>query len=431
MTLLLLFGSLLGVLFLGMPAAFGFLFLNLVGLVLLLGPERSLGLVVPSALSSITNFAFAPLPLFVLMGEILLRSGLAKLSVDAVDNVVGRMPGRLSVVAVEGGAIFGAVSGSSMASVAMLGSVLGPEMDRRGYKPQMSAGAIVAAASLDPLIPPSALAVILGAIANVSIGALLLAGTGPGLILAVVYAIYFVVRAKLQPSMAPPYSVPEITWRARLQGLVHLLPLVALMLMVTGLILFGVATPSESAALGAVTAALLAAANRRLTFEVLRQAARATVATTAMVLMIIVNSKAFSQVLAVSGAGSGWIRWVTDLPVVPIATILGFLAIVFILGMFVEPTSIMLITVPLFMPAVTTLGYDPLWFALLMLINLNLGNITPPFGLILFVLKGVRPELRMAQIARAVWPIILMQVAVLLLYVAFPDLTYVFTPAKR
>lgn len=424
-TLFVLFGLFVLVLLTGLPVAFAFLLINVVGVMIVLGGPHALALLVPSAYDSVANFNLTSILFFILMGELLTRSGLASLSIEAVDKWIGRVPGRLSAVAVGGGTFFAALSGSAMASTAMLGSTLGAEMERRGYKPQMSVAPILAGASLDPLIPPSALAVLLAVLANVSVGKLLIAGAGPGFFLAALYMLYFVLRAKLQPALAPPYESPTATLTERILVLRHVLLLAGLIFIVTGLIFLGIATPTETAALGAAASAVLAAAYRRLTWNVLRESLRSTMATTALVLFIIVGSKTYSQLMAVTGATTGWVNWVVGLPVAPILTIFAFVVIVLILGCFIDAVSIMLITTPLFMPVVTFLGFDPLWFNLLILIGLELGGITPPFGLQLFVMKATMPHLSIGEIYNTVWPIVIMQFICILVFMAFPPLTYV------
>jgi tripartite ATP-independent transporter DctM subunit len=425
-TLGLLFALLVVVLLTGLPVGISFLLINIVGVIIVFGGPHALALVVPSAFDSVANFNLTPIPFFMLLGEFLTRSGLAALSIEAVDKWIGKVPGRLSVVAVGGGTFFAALSGSAMASTAMLGSTLGAEMEKRGYKPQMSVAPILAGASLDPLIPPSALAVLLAVLANVSVGKLLIAGAGPGFVLAGMYMAYFVIRARLQPHLAPPYDAPLPPLRERITVLRHVVLLGGLIFIVTGLIFLGIATPSETAALGAVAAGLLALAYRRMNLKILRESLRSTMETTAMVLFIIVGSKAYSQLMAATGATTGWVQWVTSLPISPLMTVFFFVMIVIILGFFIDAISIMLICTPLFMPVVTAFGFDPLWFNLLILIALELGGITPPFGLQLFVMKATMPHLSIGTIYNTVWPLVIMQFLCVVVFLLVPELTYVF-----
>lgn len=422
-----LFGALMLVLLAGMPVAFGFMLINIVGLVLVFG-GRGLTLITPSAATSIATFSLTPLPMFILMGELLARSGIATLTLDAVDKWIGRIPGRLSVVTVTGGAAFGAMSGSSLASTALLGTTLGPEMDRRGYKPPMSIAAVLGAAGLDPLIPPSILAVLLAVQAEVSVGSLLLMATSAGIVLGLLLNGYFVVRAAVQPSLAPRYDPPATSLRERILALRHVALVGILIFVVLGLIMTGTATPSETAALGAVASAIAVVAYRRFSLGLLREVARSTATTSGMILFIFVGSTAYSQLLGASGAGAGFVQFVAGLAVDPRLVALAFVGIVFVLGLFIDAISIMLIAVPLFMPVIALLGLDPLWFSLLVLMSINIGALTPPMGLQLFVLKGVRPDIPLGTIFRSVWPIVALMWVAILIFFVFPDLAYLLVP---
>jgi len=237
------------------------------------------------------------------------------------------------------------------------------------------------------------------------------------------YGLYFIGRAYLQPHLAPPYEAESLPILQRLKTLRHLVPLGGLVVVVTGFIFLGIATPSETAAMGAAASALLAAAYGRLTWSVLRESMMATLATTAMVMLIIVGSTAYSQLLAVTGVTSGLVEGVTELDLSPVMMVIVMQILVLILGCFIDTISIMLITIPIFMPIVQTLGMDPIWFSILILIQRELAGITPPFGVLLFVMKGVRPQLSIIDIYRAAFPIVLLQFLVIALVIAFPGLT--------
>ncbi len=416
------FGLLIIMMLSGMPVAFGFLTLNIVGLYFFLGGIGSLSLLATSSFTSVGQFALIPIPLFVLMGELLMRTGLAGKTVEAVDHWIGRVPGRLSLSAVGGGTLFGALSGASMASVAMLGSTLVPEMTKRGYKPAMSVSSILAGGGLAVLIPPSALGVLLGAMAKVSIANLLLAGILPGLVLALLYFGYFALRATLQPDLAPPYRAEPTTLQQKLLALLSVAPLLSLIVVVTGFIFLGIATPSESAAMGVVATLILARCYGRLTFDAVRRSLAATMTTTTMMLLVIVGSSGFSQLLAATGATSSLVAAVGTLDVHPIVMVIIMQAIVLVLGCFIDTISIMLVAVPVFMPIVLALGIDPIWFCILILIQLELAGITPPFGVLLFVMKGVQQHLRISEIYKAALPIVLVQILLIALLMIFPDI---------
>ena len=413
------FGLLLLFMLSGMPVAFGFITLNIIGLYLFLGGAGSLALLATSSFSSIGQFALIPIPLFILMGELLMRTGLASKTVEAVDLWIGRIPGRLSLSAVGGGTLFGALSGASMASVAMLGSTLVPEMAKRGYKPAMSVSAILGGGGLAVLIPPSALGVLLGALAKVSIAKLLVAGIVPGLILAALYFGYFSLRGWLQPHLAPPYDAARTSLGQKLYALLTISPLLSLIVVVTGFILLGIATPSESAAMGVVATVILAACYGRLTLAALRDSLMATMTTTAMMLLVIVGSTGFSQLLAATGTTSSLVATVADLGLSPVLTILAMQAIVLLLGCFIDTISIMLVSIPVFMPIVLAMGLDPIWFCILILVQLELAGITPPFGVLLFVMKGVQQHLKISEIYRAALPIVALQITLVVVLTLF------------
>lgn len=422
-TLLLVFFCLLIlVLASGMPVAFGFLTLNILGLYFFMGGENALSLLATSAFSSVGQFALIPIPLFILMGELLMRTGLANMTVEAADHWIGRLPGRLAISAVGGGTLFGALSGASMASVAMLGSTLVPEMNKREYKSELSVGAILAGGGLAVLIPPSALGVLLGALAKVSIAKLLLAGLLPGLILAVLYFVYFTLRAKLQPHLAPPYNAPPLSLARKFRSLLVISPLLGLVMVVTGFIFLGIATPSESAAMGVVATMFLAFCYRRLTWGALKTALISTASTTSMMLLVIVGSSGFSQILAATGSTSGLVDAVVSLGLSPTVMVIVMMLMVFVLGCFIDTISIMMVSIPVFMPLVGTLGLDPIWFSILILVQLELAGITPPFGVLLFVMKGVQPQLGIAQIYRAAIPIVIIQLVLIGILMIFPGI---------
>lgn len=416
------FGILMALMLSGMPVAFGFLTLNIVGLYFFLGGAGSLSLLATSSFSSIGQFSLIAIPLFILMGELLMRTGLAAKTVEAVDHWIGRIPGRLSLSSVGGGTLFGALSGASMASVAMLGSTLVPEMTKRGYKPAMSVSSILAGGGLAVLIPPSALGVLLGAIAKVSIADLLLAGILPGLVLATMYVVYFALRGYLQPHLAPPYLAEPTTLGQKLYALLTVAPLLSLIVVVTGFIFLGIATPSESAAMGVVATLILALCYGRLSWPALKLALMSTMTTSCMMLLVIVGSTGFSQLLAATGSTSALVSAVAELDVSPLVMVIIMQAIVLLLGCFIDTISIMLVSIPVFMPIILAMGIDPIWFCILILVQLELAGITPPFGVLLFVMKGVQQHLKISEIYRAALPIVLIQFVLVVILMMFPEI---------
>jgi tripartite ATP-independent transporter DctM subunit len=418
---LLLGGSTL-LLFMGLPVAFSFFAVNLVGAWLFLGGEPGMVQLVRNSVSSVANFSLTPIPLFVLMGEVLFHTGLAIKVIDGVERLIREVPGRLAVVAVVAGTIISAISGSTIATTAMLGSLMLPVMLSRGYHPTMATGPLMAIGAVDMLIPPSALTVLLGSLSGISISKLLVGGITPGLILSVAFVAYIIVRVKLDPALAPATKFEEFAGWRRFQPLFqYVLPLVSIFGVVVGAITAGWATPTESAALGAAATMLLALAYRALDWRNLAQSLRGTVAVSGMILFIILGATTFAQILSFSGASNGIVQIITARDVSPEAIVAGMMVLLIFLGLFLDQVSMMLITLPIFMPVVQSLGVDPVWFGVMFLICMQLGLLLPPHGLLLMTMKGVAPpEVTMGHIFRAVTPYVLMSLAVLTLVFLLP-----------
>jgi tripartite ATP-independent transporter DctM subunit len=423
-TLALLFGILTLLLLLGLPAGFAFLAINLVGAIVYLGGEPGLMQVVRNGAASITNFSLTPIPFFVLMGEVLFHTGVAMKAIDAFDNVIWRVPGRLSVIAVVAGTVFSAISGSTIATTALLGGLLLPEMLKRGYHPSMAMGPIMAIGGVDMLIPPSALTVLLGSLAGISISGLLIAGVLPGLLLAAGFVAYILLRAILNPTLAPRFEHAPISGWARWRPLiVYVAPLLLIFVVVVAAMSAGWATPTESAAIGALATVLVALAYRALSLENLLQALMGTASITGIILFIIIGATTFSQILAFSGATDGLVSLVQGAGLSSWIVLGGMLAILLLLGCFVDQVSMMLVTLPFFMPLVQHFGFDQLWFGVMFLICMQLGLLTPPFGMLLFTMRGVAPKhITTPQIYRAVAPYVLFGLLMLMLVVMIPSL---------
>lgn len=406
----------------GVPVAFAFMSVNLIGFFVWFGGISGLYLLVPSGFGSIVTFTYMAIPLFVLMGEVLFQTGLASMAIDNLSEWVGKIPGALSLIGVVSGTVFAMMSGSSVGGVAMFGAVLPPEMRQRGYKNEMIYGPIMAAGSLAVIIPPSVLTVLLAALSQQSVGKLLIATVIPGLILAGFYAAYIIMRAFWQPHLAPPFAPPKVTWRKRIMGLGVVAPLSSIIFIVLGFVFLGIATPSEAAALGATAAFILAAAYRRLTWVAMKKALLTSIEITAMLLMVFMSAGAFSHLLAFTGVIKVLTEIAVSVPFPPIFIIIIMQLIMLVMGMFIDDVSMVMICIPLFFPIIRTLGFSPMWFGVLMLVQMELGSLTPPFGLLLFTLKGVVPNASMADIYRAAIPFVLLIVMLLVLLLVFPQL---------
>ena len=421
--LLFFIGGLLLFLMSGFPVAFSFLLMDFLGIIFFMGP---LGLkqVTLNIFTSLSTFALAPVPMFILMGELMFHSGIAFNTIDVLDRWLGRLPGRLSLLAALSGTIFAATSGSTMANTAMLGTILLPEMRKQGYSVSMSVGPIVGVGGLAMLIPPSALAVVLASIGKLSVGRILMAGVIPGVILGAFFAGYIILSAWLRPSIAPRYRVQADSVSRRLFLTVkYLLPMAFIVFMVLGVIVMGVATPTEAAASGFIATMLVAIAYRRFNWKILKATMTGSLQITGMVFMIIAASKTFSAILAFTGASEGLTGLVEGLNVHPIIILICMQLIIAFMGTFMETVSIMMICLPVFMPICTLLGLDPIWFGVLMLINLEMGQMTPPFGMLLFVMKGVAPkDVTIQQICVASIPYIIFDILIMAIIIVWPPI---------
>jgi tripartite ATP-independent transporter DctM subunit len=412
-------GLLLALFFTGMPIFLAFLVINVAGVLVFLGPD-AFGMVVNSVFDTTTTGTLTAIPLFVLMGEILFRSGTANVLFDAVDHFVGRIRGRQYVLAMLLATVFGALSGSNMAVAALMGRTVYPGMVGRGYDRQLSIGMILAGASLAPIIPPSVLAIIIATLANVSVAGLLIAGILPGLLLSAMFLIYALIRCRLTPSLAPdPQAAAshDADAAGTLRHVVRCLPFAIIIASVMGFILTGVATPSESAATGVVGALVTALIFRKLSLSLIWESLGQTGFITGMILIIMASSTMFSQLLAFSGATGNLAAVVGETTLSPALLLLLMMTIVFVFCMFVDQVALMLVIIPIYLPVVTTLQFDPIWFWLLMLLNVVVGGITPPFGYAMFAFKGVAPDTDLRTIFRASYPFVgLFILAMLIIY---------------
>ena len=424
----LLLGTICLLMTIGVPVAFAFFLTNIVGAMIFMGGGIGIETFVRGSMSSISTFSLAPIPFFLLIGEILLRSGLAFRAVDAIDQVIRRVPGRLSVVAITGGTFFSALSGSTVATTAMLGQALVPDMLRRGYHPTMAMGPVIAIGGVDMLIPPSNLAVIFATIASsvsivkISVAELLIAGILPGLIMSAFFIAYIVVRCWWSPHLAPRGSIEETPGGRRWKPfLVDVVPLTFIFVVMVGSMFMGWASPTDSAALGCLATLVLAGAFRKLSLDVLLGSMKSTAIVTTMIFLIVSASTTFAQILAISGATDGALSQISAYNLTPLQTVFMMVAILILLGCFMEQIAMMLLTLPFFVPLANSLHIDMLWLSIVLLISLQIGLIHPPFGLLLFVMRGVAPpEITLKQIWVSIIPFVIMVFLVLLLIIFVP-----------
>jgi tripartite ATP-independent transporter DctM subunit len=422
--LLMIVGGLLLSLMSGLPVFAAFLLIDVIGILFFMGGPSGLSSLVRSMLDSIGKFTLTPVPLFIIMGEVIFVSGMASKAIDVVERLLYRLPGRLSMVAIGAGALFDCLSGSALGTCAMFGSLLVPEMTKRNYSKYMSMGPIMAGSALAVVIPPSTLAIVLAAQAGISIGKLLIAGFVPGFLIACLFACYIIVSCLLRPEMAPAGETLKSSSSNLANDFVkYLMPLSLIVFAVLGGIFSGIATPTEASALGALTSFILAGVYGRLSKDVIVTSARRCLAISTMIFMIVAGSVAFSQLLAFTGITRGIVEVATNLPLPPKLIITLILVLLVLMGTMIEQISMIMIGVPIFMPVASALGYDPIWFGLLMLVCITIGLITPPFGLLLFIMKGVTPaDTKMSDVYYSAFPFIILALIGILLILVFPDI---------
>lgn len=421
--LLLMFVSLLAVMILGLPIAFATGGVGIVFALLLWGPP-ALMLGVLRVWELMGNFVLIAIPLFIFMANVLERIGIASELYDAIHEWMAGLKGGLAVATILACTIMAAMVGIIGAGIVTMGLIALPAMLKHRYQKGLALGSVCAGGSLGALIPPSVLFIMYGMIAGVSIGELFLGGVGPGLLLALSYCLYIVVRSHFQPSLAPALPKEERLplWPKviLLKGLI--LP-VLLILVVLGSVFGGLATPTEAAGLGSMGALLCALARRRLTWGLLKDTVIQTTTTTCLVMWTIFGTYVFVGVFTLAGGGAVVEELIMGLPYGRWGILIGMQIILLFLGMFVDFIGIIMLTMPLFVPIIVELGFCPLWFGILVNLNMQVAFSSPPIGLALFYIKGIAPVgISMIDIYRSVLPFIGIQIVALVLIIIFPQI---------
>lgn len=419
--LFLLVGGVCTLLMLGVPVAFAFFAVNIVGAVLFLGGMKALISLPSECLEAIARFNLTPIPLFILMGELLFHTGVAFRAIDAIDRIITRIPGRLAVVSLLGGTAFASLSGSTIASTALIGNTLLPKMLDGKYDSRLAMGSIMSVGGIAMLIPPSALAVLLASLAEQNIAAVLIGGIVPGLSMAVVFIAYVIIRCYLNPSLAPQDDEPAGQKRDWRPLFIYVLPLFSIFIVVMASMFTGLASPTESAALGCIVTAIVCICYRALNVKNLMKSATETAKISIMILFIIAGSLTFAQVLAVSGGTNGLLTALKGLQLSNFMLVLTMVLILLALGCFMDQISMILLTLPFFIPLAVSQQIDIVWLLLLILVSMELSLLTPPFGLLLFVMKGVAPpNVTLGKVYSAAAPFVVLKLAILLLMLLWP-----------
>lgn len=424
------FISLFGLMALRVPIAFCFGIVGFVGSWLMVGLGAALGNLGVVSWSSTTNYTLMALPLFVFMGHCVNQAGIARSLYETAYKWFGGVRGGLGIATIIACSGFAAVSGSSFASATTMGLISYPEMKRYGYSSKLAAGTIASAGTLAILIPPSSGFIVYSVLTEASVGRLFAAGILPGLLLAALFVLTIVIQVALQPSLAPVVSSASFTWKERIASLWGGVWAVLLLFsLVMGGIYLGVFTATEAAAVGAGGAFFIALGQRKLGWEDLKKIVLGTARTTAMVFFLVIDALAFNYFLAITRVPAGIAQWVVSLPVSPTVLLICILLIYIPLGCLMETLAMLLLTIPLFLPTFMGIGVDPIWLGVLLVILMELGQITPPVGLVVIALQGSVSDLTLGEAFAGSVPFIFADLVCLALIFIFPQLA-LFLPSR-
>lgn len=406
----------------GMPiglaaALIGFLGIwNLVGLMPALG---ALGLV---PYSKAASYAFTVLPLFIIMGYFAFNAGLASKAFETGKRWMGHLPGGLAMATITACAAFGACCGMSVATSAIMGRLVIPEMEKLNYKPQLAAGVVAASGTFAAMIPPSGIMVVYAIMAEVPVGKMLMAGLLPGVITAIFYGGMLYVRVKWHPSLTGDVIQPY-PWKERIQYIPQLWSIFVIALVIIGGIYTGIFTPTEAAAIGAfVSFLLLLIARRKDRWNSFKKSLIETAQTTAMIFLIIVGIVIFSKFLALSRLPYSIVEWISELNMNRYAVLVFIIFFYIVLGMFVESIGMLLLSIPVALPIIEALGFSPIWFGVVVVKTIEIALVTPPVGLNVYVIKGVAPHITIEDIFRGSIPFLIMDILIIMMMIAFPQI---------
>jgi tripartite ATP-independent transporter DctM subunit len=422
------FALLFFVLFLGANLGLSMAGAALFGTTMIIGKDGALALAGLSVYESAQSFSLSVIPLFVLMGSFATRAGISTDLFTAFNTWLRRRKGGLAHASIAACAAFGAVCGSSIATAATMGKVALPQMARYGYSDRLSTGALAAGGTIGVLIPPSVIMLIYGILTETSIGDLFIAGIIPGLLLTLFFMITVLVMIWIDPGAAPDVVTARSETAPRQSALKQVWATLVLFLTVIGGIYAGFFTPTEAAGFGAVGALFLGVVMGRLTLAMVWECLIETVQTTSMIFLILIGAILFSGFLSLSGTPALLGVWIVGLDLSPLGTILMIVFIYILLGAFLDTMAMIILSIPIFFPIAMNLGFDPIWFGVLVVLVVELALITPPLGINVFIIRGLVPEVPLAQIFVGVLPFCVALLALIALVIAFPAIV-TFLPA--
>lgn len=414
-------GLLFILLFLGMPIGFGMAIIGFLGAIYMVNPEAGLTILGIFPYQYSASYYMAVVPLFVLMGEIAFRSGFGQDLYSTVHKFMAGLPGSLAMATVGACAFFGAICGSSTATAATMASVALPEMRKFKYNIRLATGSIACGGTMGVLIPPSIIFVIYGLLTEQSIGKLFLAGFVPGLVEAFFYMSTIYILARLHPDWAP--MGPKSTWKQKISGLKNIWLVFALFLVVVGGIYLGLFTPTEASAIGVLGAFIIMLIRRKLNRKNLIESLLSTGRTTGMIFTILIGAMIMNYWLGISQMPMQVAEFVGNLPIPSIGILASILFIYIILGSLMDSLPMILLTVPIFYPIILKMGFDPIWFGVLIVRVVEIGLITPPIGLNVFIIMGIAKDVPTADVFKGVFPFFVADIFCLILLIAFPQIS--------
>ena len=409
------FGLVFLFLFSGVPVAASLGIIGLLTAALFLGHVEALGY---ACWNICTQFILVAIPLFIFMGQILLHSGISDRLYSGASALLGKLPGSLLHANIASCAVFAAISGSSVATAATIGTVAIPELEKRGYQPKIVLGSLAAGGTLGILIPPSICMIIYGAMAEESVGQLFIAGVFPGIMLTLLFMGYVLVRVITQPRIAPAFE--GMHWKQRSLSILSMWPVAIIMFMVLGGIYLGIVTPTEAAALGSFTALVFALAYRKLNWQIMKGILRDTAKTTAYIMFLVVGAQLLTGTLSMLRVPDNAVLWVASLAVSPMLVLMFIYLLYLFLGCFMDGISMMVVTLPVIVPILNSLGFDLIWFGVALVILVEMAMLTPPVGLNVYVIHGLRPDRPMSEVFRGIIPFFFMMLLGLIIVTIFP-----------
>jgi len=411
---------LLLLLFLRVPVAICMAVVGFVGYLLISGPQAALKLMSIVPFSTLNNYTFSVVPLFVLMGYFVFYGNLATGMFNALNKWLSHIRGGICYATILGGAVFGAANGGGPASTATLAKIAVPEMTRLGVNRRLTYGVVASAGPLATMIPPSILMIIYAILAEQSVGKLLIAGIVPGIIITIGYCVTVFILTKRNPDWVP--KAEKVPFKERVQSLKGIWGFGILIAFIMLGLYFGFFTPTEAGAIGALVALVITVVTRRLNLKGFNMSIYETIKTSAMVFFIIVSSILFGYFLGITRLPSTISEFIVSLNVHPMVIMICICLLYIFLGMFIDMLSALFITIPIILPAVVELGFDPIWFGVIVVFIAELSMVTPPFGLSLFVIKGSIKDSSIPEIVRGSLPFIVADLVILLIFLFFPDL---------